>query len=124
MIVLIGAVVVPVSPELTWWNVFAPWAVQDLAPTLLLVTYLSRPVRAAGPLVLLFVFVSLLGSDLLLSLFGSSDTALRAVIELLDRIGLGAISVFFAIATWASSSWRLSARLRCAGSALATRRRR
>ena len=88
----------PVSPELTWWQVFAPWAVQDLPPTLLLVTYLSRPVRAAGPLVLLFVFVSLLGSDLLLQLVGSSDAALRGVIELLDPLGLGAIAGFLAIA--------------------------
>ena len=59
------------SPDLTWPQVFLSWALYDLPPTLLLLTFLSRRVRAVGPLILTFMLLALIGSDVLVSVVGS-----------------------------------------------------
>lgn len=88
----IGAAALPGSPDLTWSQVYLPWIIQDVPTTLFLLAYLSRSVRASGPLILLFMFIGLLGSDLLLTLSASSDAALRGTVTLLDYIGSGAVT--------------------------------
>jgi hypothetical protein len=85
------------SPDLTWGQVFLAWALYDLPPTVLLVTYLSRGVRAVGPLVLTFMLLSVTGSDLAVSIAGSRDSYLRAIIAVTDRVGLGGTGTFAAM---------------------------
>jgi hypothetical protein len=93
-VALLGAVGIARNPALTWAQVVSVWALYNLPATLLLVTYLSRRIRAVGPLVLTFLVLALIGSDVALSIAGNSDDVLRAVIVVADRLGLGRYGAF------------------------------
>lgn len=94
----IGAAAMPFSPQLTWPQVYFPWLALSGIATLTLVAYLSRRVRASGPLVLLFVFIGLLGTELVMALVGRSDQAMRDTVTLLDYVGYGAVGGLFMLA--------------------------
>jgi hypothetical protein len=93
----IGAFAMSRSPDLTWPQVFLPWVLSDLPATLLLLTFLSRKVRAVGPLILVFMLLALIGSDVLLSVVGSRDRYLHAVLEVTSPLGLGGTGTFIAM---------------------------
>src|SRR5262245_55541971 len=114
-LIVMGAIEMPVSPDLTWSQVFLPWIMYDLPATLLLLTYLSRPIRAVGPLVLVFLLVALIGTGVILSVVGSDERYLRSVVSVAMAIGLDASSTFlalqaigflaFALFGWAALLW-------------------
>ena len=87
----------PFSPDLTWAQVALSWALNNLPPTVLLAAYLSRRVRAVGPLVLIFMVVALVGSDVAVSVVGNDERYLRTVLDLTGPFGLGGIGTFVAL---------------------------
>lgn len=111
----LAGIVMARSPDLTWGQVVLVWATYNLPPTLLLLTYLARRVRAVGPLVVTFMFVALTGSSVVLTFAGASDSRLRFVIDVADMVGLGAIGslvgliaigfALFALFGWLALRW-------------------
>ena len=111
----IAATVMPSSPDLTWWQVVLSWALNDLPPTLVLLTYLSRRVRAVGPLVLIFMMLALVGSNLAVIAANSDERFLRAIITMTGAVGLGGIGAFwlllglgfavFGVIGWLALTW-------------------
>ena len=90
VLMAIGGFAMSRSPDLTWSQVFLSWALYDLPPTVLLLTFLSRRVRAVGPLILTFMLLALIGSDVLVSLVGIRERYLREVIVVTSRLGASA----------------------------------
>jgi hypothetical protein len=94
-ITLLGAIEMPISPDLTWPQVFGPWVLYDLPPTILMLTYLSRRVRAVGPLILVFILTGLIGSDVVLNAAGSSNAVLLRIVRITSAIGFGGDETFY-----------------------------
>jgi hypothetical protein len=93
----LAALAMPASPDLTWGQIVLAWAMFDLPATVLLLAYLSRRVRAVGPLVLVFMTLSLAGSDAVVSVAGADDGLLRTIVEVASVVGLGAYGTFVAL---------------------------
>jgi hypothetical protein len=93
----LGAMGMQSSPDLTWAEIFLVWILYDLPPTILLLTYLSRGVRAVGPLILTFMLLALTGSDVVVSVAGSQQSYLRAIISVTESVGLGGTGTFVAL---------------------------
>ena len=111
----LGAVGMQSSPDLTWGQVFLLWILSDLPPTILLMTYLSRRVRAVGPLVLTFMFLALTGTGVAVSIGGSRVSYMRTIVNLAGLVGLGGTGAFvallavgflaFAAVGWVALAW-------------------
>ena len=111
----IGAAGMARSPDLTWPQVAMSWALYDLPATLLLLTFLSRRIRAVGPLILTFMLLALTGSHVLMSAAGSREGYLRLVLHATSPLGLGGTGTFvamlvvgfllFAVLGWAALIW-------------------
>lgn len=111
----LGAVGMRSSPDLTWAQIFLMWVLSDLPPTILLLTYLSRRVRAVGPLILTFMFLAVTGSGIAVSVGGSQDSYMRAIVSLAGSVGLGGTGAFrallavgfltFAAVGWMALAW-------------------
>ena len=93
----ISTVAMSYSPEGVFWKLFVSWALLNLPATLLLLTFLNRRIRAVGPLVLIFMIIAVLGSQLMLSILTISDEVIRAFVSLVSIVGLGAYSVLFGL---------------------------
>ncbi len=91
----LGGIAMQTSPDLTWTQVALLWTLSDLPSTAILLTYLSRRVRAVGPLVLVFM-CSLAGSNVVLSVAGSDDSYLRSIVGVAGAVGLGGTGAFVA----------------------------
>ncbi len=85
------------------WLLDAHWSIVDLIglwliingpATLLLAAFLTRRIRAVGPLVLLFVSAGVTGALLLQSALASNDTALRLLAGTAVMVGLGGRAAF------------------------------
>jgi hypothetical protein len=70
------------------------WIITNGPPSILIVAFLYRPIRAVGPLVLVFLIALAVGSQLLLSIAGRNDRVLRTISNAGYSIGLGATSTF------------------------------
>ena len=92
----LGGIAMQTSPDLTWTQVALLWILSDLPATAILLTYLSRRVRAVGPLVLVFMCLSLAGSNVVLSIAGSDDSYLRSIVGVAGAVGLGGTGAFVA----------------------------
>lgn len=79
--------------KVSWGQTIQVWVLFNLLPTLLLLTFLNRRVRAVGVLVLIFMIIALLGSQLALSILSSSDEIIRGLISLVSIVGLGTRSI-------------------------------
>lgn len=113
----LGAVGMRSSPDLTWAQVFLMWILSDLPPTILLLTYLSRRVRAVGPLILTFMFLAVTGSGIAVSVGGSQDSYMRAIVSLAGSVGLGGTGALVALLavgflTFAAVGWMALAWIR------------
>ena len=93
----ISTLAISYSPEGVFWKLFVSWALLNLPATLLLLTFLNRRIRAVGPLVLTFMIIAVLGSQLMLSILTISDEVIRAFVSLVSIVGLGAYSVLFGL---------------------------
>jgi len=91
------------------------WLLMNLPPTLLLLAYLARRIRAVGPLVLAFMILALTGSLLIQSLAAASDSLLRAAVTAGSALGLSGEGTFwgmgaagftlFGIVGWLALGW-------------------
>jgi hypothetical protein len=110
-----AAIAMPASPDLTWGQVVLLWVLTDLPATVLLITCLSRRVRAVGPLVLVFLWLALIGTLAAFSVAALDDSYLRLLIDVASVVNLGAVAVFltvagvgflvFAVLGWLALSW-------------------
>ena len=94
---VIGAAGKAVSPDITWAQLLVPWAVSDLPPTLLMLTYLSRRVRAVGPLILIFMGVAVAGSNAVVTIAANDLRYLRAIVGVTQFVGLHATGTLVAM---------------------------
>jgi hypothetical protein len=106
----VAALAMPASPDATWGQVWQAWAMNNLPATLVMLTYLSRRVRAVGPLVLIFMVVSLAGTYIPLYVAASDDRLLLAIVGFAGLFGLGGIGTFWAMRvlgflTFAAMGW-------------------
>ena len=73
------------------------WLEMNAIPTVLLLIFLNRRIRAVGPLVLVFMIVGVTGATLLTSLVGNHPVLLKAVGQLSFSIGLSAAGTMIAL---------------------------
>ncbi len=72
------------------------WMVTNAPATVLLLAFLHRRVRAVGPLVLAFMMVAVTGSQVAISLMGSSDAGIRAAANIGVLFRLNGVTIFVA----------------------------
>lgn len=82
------------NPELGLLGVPLVWLLANGPATLMLLGYLHRSIRAVGPLVLPFMVVVALSSQLLVLLIGSFDTLTMGLVVVGQQLGLGATELF------------------------------
>ena len=70
------------------------WLIMNGPPTVLLLTFLFRVIRAVGPLVLAFMLLLAVGSQSILSLAASNENVLRTISSIGFQLGLNASGVF------------------------------
>jgi len=94
---LLGAIGLARSPDSSIGQLLVLWLTTNLPPTLLLLIFLIRRVRAVGPLVVTFMILALTGSNLLLAIMDRRQALLRSVAEVGFSLGLGGTGVFWTI---------------------------
>jgi hypothetical protein len=109
------------NPQMGWHELPVFWLITNGPPTVLAYAFLARPIRAVGPLVLSFMVVAGIGSQLTLAWLGAEDARLRAAVEAGSVLGLGGTGIFwtvfglgflvFAVLGWILLRW-LGARYR------------
>lgn len=85
----VGAIATVRGPTIVFGSIAVLWGTTNLPATLLLLAFLSRRVRAVGPLVLTFMVLALMGSALALAIAGSDEGLLRSVAYIGATVGLG-----------------------------------
>jgi hypothetical protein len=85
------------NPDLTVVQVVTFWLIANGPATVLLLAFLHRRVRAVGPLVLAFMVVAVTGSQALLSLVDSSESAMRVAVDVGGAFGFDGHGTFFAV---------------------------
>ena len=90
----LGAIGVARSPTFDWGQAALFWASNNLPPSVLLLLFLNRRVRAVGPLVLVFMVLAVTGATVLVTVTGSSERLLRAAVGAGSALGLGATGIF------------------------------
>ncbi len=106
------AVAVARNPDLTPLQLPLLWVLMNGAESILLLTFLLRPIRAVGPLVLVFLLTVAIGSQTVVSVAAADQSALRAIAGFGFALGLGGTQVFYAmillgIALFAALGWPL-----------------
>ena len=87
---MIGAVVLAKNPGLPVGQLLYLWLHYNAIPTVLLLIFLNRRIRAVGPLALVFMIIGVTGASLTTSLVGENPNLLKAVSEFSFALGLGA----------------------------------
>lgn len=98
------------SSDLTIAQLAYLWLDISLIPSLLLLFFLNRRVRAVGPLVLIFMIVGAMGATLLVSIANNNPKLLRGISNFAFSIGLGATGTvwglhLFGFAIFAIGGW-------------------
>src|SRR5712691_2860390 len=103
------------SPQFNFGQLATLWGLMNVPPSVLLVTFLMRRIRAVGPLVLTFMVVALTGSNAVLAAVAGNQGLLRAISDFGSAVGLHARSVFigliilgfaaFGIIGWVTLKW-------------------
>ena len=93
---VLAAIALVLSPQLTLWQlIIAHWLVMNGPPTVLLLAFLVRRIRAVGPLVITFMVVGVMGSVVGLSIAGRSDRVLRYLAGVCVRMGFSGKTMFW-----------------------------
>ncbi len=82
----------------SWYSIFILWAVTVLPPSVYQVLFLHRTLRPVGPLVVVFLILSITGAELLLALT-ATRLGLQVASQVLVMLHLDATAGFFAIGT-------------------------
>lgn len=85
------------NPSLSALDIASFWAITNLPATVLLLAFLHRRIRAVGPLVLAFMVVAVIGSQVAVGLAGQREATLRGVIEVGSVLGLGGVQIFWGL---------------------------
>jgi len=87
---VIGTVLLAKNPGLPVGQLLYLWLEFNAAPTVLLLIFLNRRIRALGPLVLVFMILGVTGASFVVILTGNNLKLLKAVSDFSHSIGLGA----------------------------------
>lgn len=94
LVVAVSSVVLVRNPGAAAVDLVYLWLFANGAGTVLLAAFLARRIRAVGPLVLAFMVLGVTGALLVVSIVGSNDALMRAVVEVGGAFGLGANTLF------------------------------
>lgn len=85
------------NPQMGWHELPLFWVITNGPPTILAYAFLARPIRAVGPLVLAFMVLAGIGSQVALAWLGGGESRLRAAVEAGSAIGLGGHGIFWSV---------------------------
>jgi hypothetical protein len=94
---VIAAVFLAKNPGLPIAQLLYLWLGSNAPATLLLVIFLNRRIRAVGPLVLVFMVLSVTGASLIVALTGNNQKLLKAISDFSFAIGFGATGTLVAL---------------------------
>jgi hypothetical protein len=106
----IATVVLVKNPRLPIGQLLYLWLDFNAIPTILLLIFLNRRIRALGPLLLVFMIIGVAGATLTTSFVGNHPKLLKAVGEVSFSIGFGATATMIGLhvigfAACASLGW-------------------
>jgi hypothetical protein len=82
------------NPEMGITELPMFWVLLNGPATILLFTFLIRPIRAVGPLVVVFLIAVAIGSQTIVTVAGANENLLRLIADIGFGIGLDALGVF------------------------------
>lgn len=94
---VVGAIALAKSPALSVGQLLYLWLDFNAPPTVLLLIFLNRRIRALGPLVLVFMLLGVTGASFVVTLTGNNLKLLKAVSDFSYSIGLGARGTMVAL---------------------------
>jgi hypothetical protein len=95
--VVIGTLLMTKSPDLQLGQLLYLWLDLNAVPTILLLIFLNRRIRAVGPLFLVFMILGVTGASFVVTLTGNNQKLLKAVSDFSYSIGLGAVGTMVAL---------------------------
>jgi hypothetical protein len=84
--------------EFTPLSAIVLWAILNIAPTVTVLVFLVRRIRAVGPMVMAFMLFAVTGSQLAFNVAGTDEASIRWMAETGARAGLGGHQTFIAVA--------------------------
>lgn len=93
VLLALAGIAVAQNPKLSIGQVFLLWITANGLPTVVVIASLMRPIRAVGPLVLVFLIMASIGSHSLLSMV-SLNHALLGVVVVGLQLGLNPTAIF------------------------------
>ncbi|HSK30875.1 MAG TPA: hypothetical protein VLA17_13015, partial [Candidatus Limnocylindria bacterium] len=85
------------SPDITVTQLGYLWFNANAIPSVLLLIFLNRRIRAVGPLVMVFMLLGVAGASLAVTLTGRDPKLLRAISNFAASLGLGATATFWGL---------------------------
>jgi hypothetical protein len=93
----LGSAVIDKSPDLTVAQLAYLWFNANAIPSVLLLIFLNRRIRAVGPLVMVLMLLGVAGASLAVTFAGSEPKLLRAISNFAASLGLGATATFWGL---------------------------
>ena len=93
----LGALLLAHSPDATAGRLAVIWVSANIPPSILLLIFLHRRLRAVGPLVLLFMITGVTGANLIVKLVEKNTKLLGAIRNFSISIGMGSIDTVLAV---------------------------
>lgn len=114
---ILGSISLAKSPALKLAELLYFWLDVNAPPTILLLIFLNRRIRAVGPLVLVFMILGVTGATLFVTLIGNHFKLLKILSDFTYSIGLSATGTMIALhllgfAAFAIAGWLLLGSLR------------
>ncbi len=94
---MIDGIVLVRNPHMDFMELLFVWATYNLLPTILLLAFLNKRIRAVGPMVWVFMFAAIAGSLVAMGISGANDVLLVFLTELGAAASLDATGIFVAI---------------------------
>jgi hypothetical protein len=94
---VIGAILLVKNPGLPVGQLLYIWLELNAIPTVLLLIFLNRRIRALGPLLLVFMILGVTGASFVVTLTGNNQKLLKAISDFSYSIGLGASGTMVAL---------------------------
>jgi len=94
---VIGGILLIKNPGLPFGQLLYIWLEFNAVPTILLLVFLNRRIRAVGSLVLVFMILGVTGASFVVTLAGNNLKLLKAVSDFSHSIGLGAFGTTVAL---------------------------
>jgi hypothetical protein len=114
---ILGSISLAKSPDLKLAELLYFWLDVNAPPTILLLIFLNRRIRAVGPLVLVFMILGVTGATLFVTLIGNNFKLLKVLSDFTYSIGLSATGTVIALhligfAAFAIVGWLILGSLR------------